>query len=188
MAFLEQFADDDRTMIVSLPYRVGLWLSTVDNTGGRGSQSQELDSLEKIIGNPRPGMFRSAFVHEVMGEVVARKKEWPRWAEQTENVLSDCRRVQLVLNGKVTPRDGDAYRENLVLIGSEVAAAFREADMQQPLFAKIGTRIRLSVDKLVGSLRGEVYESERLLSISLEEDMALSQLAAALRGDAEGVL
>lgn len=181
MAFLEQFADQDRAMIVSLPYRVGLWVSTVDETGGRKAAVREMETLRAIIDSRMVGMFSSAFVHEVMTEIMAHAHQWPDWADDAENALRDCVKVLDLLSARLSARDVDAYRENIMRIGVEVASAFREFDLKAPLCSRLWAKVRLSIDKLVGALRRETYESERLLSISYEEDLALSQLAVALK-------
>lgn len=183
MAFLKEFNRDEHDMLVSLPYRVGLWVSSSDATGGTDSDSQEVQALERAINGIVQGMFESAFVHEVMGETFLRKDEWRVWGANVQTVPTDCVAAIKFMQGRLPARDIDAYRHILMQIGLDVARAFREYDKSEPLFYRMIRGISIAVDRLFGIMHGEKYVSEDLLNISYEEDVALNELAKALRGE-----
>lgn len=126
-------------------------------------------------------MFESAFVHEVMAETCTRNGDWDEWAKQLENTVDDCEKVAGFLSEKLSRHDQDAYKANIMFIATEVAKAFREFGAREPLPVKLWSFIRIWLDKLLGLLTGQRYESEALLNISYEEDLALAQLSKALR-------
>lgn len=183
MAFLEDFSQEERIRIVSLPYRVGLWISTSDSSGGHEADQQELDALEQTITRIAQGMFESAFVHEVIAEAFLNKASWPEWTGNITKVPDECLDVIRSMQGKAAQRDIDAYRHILMQIGLEVARAFREDDKNAPLVARILRMIGLGVGRLFGFIHGERFVSEDILNISYEEDIALNKLAQTLRGD-----
>jgi hypothetical protein len=185
MAFLENFSQAERDLLVSLPYRAGLWVSASDASGGHAADQKELDALERTIARIAHGMFESAFVHEVMAETFLRKAEWPGWAENTKTVLDDCQAVIKIINNHLPPRDADAYRHILMQIGLEVARAFREYTTNAPFAARFFRGISVMIDRLFGIVQGEKFVSETVLNVSYEEDLALNALAKALRGDAD---
>ena len=186
MAFLERFTPDERELLVSLPYRAGLWISQADSTGGGAADHDELDALETIIGRQAKGMFHSAFVHEVMVELYRNQEHWPRYARDTDSVLADCDRAVALIGEKLPEHDLAAYRLTLMLIGTEVAKAFREYDNGPSLLGALWSGFKLRFDAFVGAVRGRPYEKEILLNISYQEDIALSKLAVALRHDKPG--
>lgn len=185
MAFLEGFSNEERSLLVSLPYRTGLWVSSCDLNGGSSADNKELDALEKTIQVFAQGMYESALIHEILAETFLQKAEWRNWGRNLAAVPDDCRKAVQILKGKVSPRDVDAFRRILMQIGLEVARAFREYDKNEPWHYRLSRKIGMIVDRFFGAMRGEKYASEDLLNISYEEDIALNKLAMALRGEAE---
>jgi hypothetical protein len=187
MGFLKDFSRDERDLVISLPYRVGLWVSSSDATGGTDSNLQEEVALEKAINSIAQGMFESAFVHEIMAETFLRREDWRSWSVNVKNVPQDCVKAVKVLQSRIPQRDVDAYRHILMQVGLEVARAFREYDQSAPLFTRILRGISIGVDRIFGIMHGEKYVSEDLLNISYEEDLALNELAKALRGGTDHI-
>ncbi|MBU0859800.1 MAG: hypothetical protein KJ667_07665 [Alphaproteobacteria bacterium] len=183
MAFLEQFSGPEKALLVALPYRAGLWVSQSDATGGKTADAQELQALSRIIEAKARGMFRSAFVHEVMAETYGRRTEWKQWADGVERVPDECRHAMVLLEKKLIERDILAYRQTVMTIADDVARAFREHDENVGMGGRLLTMAGIMIDKLIGVFRGEEYESTALLNISEKEDLALGTLAAALRMD-----
>lgn len=185
MTSLKEFSREDQDFLISLPYRVGLWISSSDNTGGVVSDGHELEALEKSIAGIVHGMFESAFVHDVMAESFLRKQDRQNWAVDIARVPEDCQRAITLLQGKMSGRDVDTFRRILMQIGVEVARAFREYDRNEPLIHRLTRVIGIGVNRFFGALQGERYVSEHLLNISYEEDIALNKLAKALRGEVD---
>jgi len=181
MAFLEQFSEEERELIVSIPYRAGLWVSTVDDAGGTAAGHDELNALESIIAEKGRGMFESAFVHEVMAETHTRQGEWKRWAENLSTLLDDSTKSITIIQGKLAEKDLDAYRMNIMAIGLAVAKAFREVDASASFMDKVNMQIRLFRDAAMRILRREKYwDKASILNVSAAEDEALDKLSKAL--------
>jgi hypothetical protein len=184
MAYLDQFSADEKNLLISLPYRAGLWVSASDATGGHTADEKELEALAKSIQGLSQGMFESALVHEVMAETFLHRAEWPVWAKNYGVTPDDCKRaIALMQARKVPPRDVDAFRRMLMQIGLEVARAFREYDRNEPFSHRLVRQISILVDSFFGALQGEKHVSEDILNISYSEDIALNALAMALRGE-----
>ena len=185
MAFLEEFSQDDRVRLVTLPYRVGLWVSTSDSAGGHAADQQEVDALEVTITRIAQGLFESAFVHEVIAETFLNKSQWPQWSGNIAAVPDECLAAVHSLQGKLPQRDIDAYRHILMQVGLEVARAFREYDKGAPIGVRLLRGFSMMIDRLFGIIHGEKFVSDDILNISYEEDIALNKLAQVLRGDVE---
>ena len=181
MAFLEQFEDEDKKLIVSLPYRVGVWVGSVDEVGGAKANFEEISALERIITEQSKGMFESAFVHEVMSETFACQDNWKAWSENLDNVPTECTQAVEKIASKLAEKDVDAYRANVMGIGLEVAKAFREFDAEETFFVKLVIKFKLFVQAMARIItRDRSFDQVSALNISYEEDMALTKLSEAL--------
>jgi hypothetical protein len=184
MAYLEQFSKEERDILISLPYRVGVWVSSRDQTGDNESDEIEMQTLENIIGSHAHGMFETALVHEIMSVAYSQPGLWPHWAKKTETVLDECHKALEIIAAKSSGDDADkevsAYKKILMQIAFEVARSYNEFDDESSGFEKFMAHIRIMIDNLIGKIRREKYASEELLNISLDEDIALSELAKAL--------
>ncbi len=187
MAFLEQFSAEEKDMLVSLPYRAGLWVSSADKTGSPDAEDREIATLEKIITDMGKGMFDSAFAHEVMAETFARRGDWKSWTTGLETVPDTCTKAVAVISGKLGDHDLDGYRQNIMNIGMAVAQAFREFDYNTPFPLRAFTYTKLAIDRLIGKLTGQEYESNDILNVSYDEDVALAKLAKSLGIEAQSV-
>ncbi len=177
MAYLEHFSAEERLLIVSIPYRAGLWISQSDTTGNPGAAFNERKALENAIAKVASGMFRSAFTHEVMSELWAQKVDWQTWEGKQDKVLEDAAAASRVVDSRLNRRDLDAYRATIMHIAIEVAKAFREGG-KKPEF--IMDSLSLAKGWIGGLLRGDRYDPKAILNISNMEDKALEQLAQAL--------
>lgn len=126
MVYLDQFSEADRDLIVSLPYRAGLWLSDSDSGGGAEADYEELSRLEDVLEKKSPVAARSRFIGEVMAETLARQDLWKQWAARRDSVPEDCARAAALIAAGLSARDAADYREQVMRIATEVAAAFGE--------------------------------------------------------------
>lgn len=177
MAYLEHFSAEERLLIVSIPYRAGLWISQSDTTGNPGAAFNERKALENAIAKVASGMFRSAFTHEVMSELWAQKADWQSWETKQDKVLEDAAAASRTVDSRLNRRDLDAYRATIMHIAVEVAKAFREAP-GKPSF--IMDRLILAKRWLGSALKGDKYDPVAIMNISKMEDKALEKLAQAL--------
>ena len=185
MAFLESFSDDERGLLVSLPYRVGVMISKSDTTGGDHSEEDEIAMLDQTIAKITHGMFESAFVHEVIAETFMHRKDWPAWSNQADTVTADCKKAVVLIQGKLSQRDVDAYKRILMQIGVEVARAYREYEHAAYFLHNVMRWVSLGFNRLFSLFHGEARPSSDILNISYQEDLALNELAKALRGETD---
>jgi hypothetical protein len=185
MAFLEKFSAEERTLLVRLPYRAGLWISQSDETGNPGAAHDEAQALEAIIARQARGMFHSAFAHEIMAEMWEGRADWHTWDENMDQLLVQSAEAARIVNMKLTRHDLDAYRATIMYIATEVAKAFSEAGAHPSVLSSVGVSLRLWKGRLGSAFRNEPYDPVALLNISPVEDEALAKLAEALSAGAE---
>ena len=64
MSYLERFAPKQRELIVSLPYRVGLWISESDTSGGDEADEAERNALHLMMTGYAEDFLKSEVVEE----------------------------------------------------------------------------------------------------------------------------
>lgn len=184
MAFLEQFSEDERELIVSLPYRAGLWLSVSDDDGGTEADYEELHALEDIIERKAAGATYSAVVREVMLQAMDWQGRWKDWSEKLGTVEQDCAAATKLLATKLSEQDVEHYRKAVLSVAREVAEAFREVDLDASFTFKLSLKMHLMFDRFM-ALFGKGQEVARMVNISDDEKRALEKLEVALRNHTE---
>lgn len=178
MSFLDNLTDTQRDVLVSLPYRAGLWVSLSDTSGGDEADMRERQVLSDLIEGFAEQVFGSETVQYIISETLKRRGDWPRWADNISGVPEDCRIAVDVLREHVDEKDVTTFRNHLMEIGEAVAMAFRE---EKHIFEKMylfGYFMRSSLRPRVKGRRRKSYPE--LLSVSLNELRALERLARAL--------
>lgn len=177
--FLEALSEDEKTLIVSLPYRAGLWVSLADEKGAGAARAHELKTIEKVIAKLSEGMFASAFVHEVLAETHARRGHWASWGLQVGTVPEEARQAVHILIDKALPPDAEAYVQTIMNIAYETAYAFREYDRSVSIPIRIWVGLKLLWEAFIRTANKD-YRVESVANISLAEDEAIALLAEAL--------
>jgi hypothetical protein len=181
MSFLDDIQPEKRDMLVSLPYRVGLWVSQSDSSGGDAANTEELTALSNIISGYAEEVFGAETVQHIISETVRKKSEWPRWGASLGDVIADCRNAVDILSEVVDVKEVNAFRHHLVEIGEAVALAFREYDPNQSVVAKLPLYVTYYLGKMKALQNKKPYKSfDEFLNISANERRALTTLAQAL--------
>lgn len=180
MSFLDQISDKEKETLISLPYRVGLYVSLSDESGGDDASEQELQTLSNIIDGFARDVFGAEMIQYIMAETVKHKNRWPVWALQINNVPDDCLSAMETVRVHGDEKDVTAFQNHMMEIGEAVAMAFSEYE-EQSGFSQSMLRLRFFVSGLIGSLQKNKKRSAReFMSVSLKERRALGDLAQAL--------
>ncbi len=177
---LEKMTADERSLITSLPYRAGLWVSMSDDTGGDESHEKEVQALNNIIVGFSEMVFGSELLQYIMDETVKRKDEWHEWQNGVDQVPKECADALNILRDHVDDKEVNAYAQRLIEIGEAVALAFREYE-EQSFKDKLNVYSSYVINKIKANLKKQPSKSfEQFLNISLSERKALNALALAL--------
>lgn len=181
MSFLEQLTRDERDLIVSLPYRVGWWMSQCDDSGGDESDEQEAAVLASIIEGYAREVFGSEMAQYVMIDTMMNKERWPEWAEmEFFHIPADCEKALEILSRHGEEKDVTAFANQMVEIAEAVAMAFSEYQFTS-IIDKIKMYYTYYVESAKAKKKGERYKSlHEFLSISGAERRVLLKLADAL--------
>lgn len=181
MALIEQFNPEERAFLAALPYRVGLWISRCDSTGGEEAEQQELQALETIVITFAQDFCKSEFVEELMRQTVAQKEQWPQWQGGLENMPADCRRAVDLLAPRLSYKDVGSFKHTLLEIADAVAKAYREEEPESMLTQCI-LQARFLLDRWQAQIRNRPARTlAEYTNISKAERAALAALTGALK-------
>ncbi len=181
MSFLDSLLPDQRNLLVSLPYRIGLYVSQSDESGGDDSEEAEMQALTSIITAYSQEVFGAETVQYVISETVARKDEWEEWSKDLETIEGECHRAIDILSEAVDEKEVNAFKRSMLEIGESVALAFREYGESTPIIDKIKIYMFYKKSRKEAVKQGIVaMEWDQFINISLDERKALQFIAKAL--------
>ena len=170
MSVLQEFSPEEHEQIIRLPFRVGMWISQSDTTGGSESASAERDVLNTIVAAYAEDYLKSEFVQRLMEETLAKRDEWDKWSDNIAELPAECGRLLGLLATRVPSSDVNNFKNNLMDIAIAVAMAFRETStIAETPFDRIRSFFRI----LFGGFRTATADE----SISAAEHRALVELA-----------
>ncbi len=181
MNFLDNILPDQRDLLVALPYRIGLYISQSDQSGGDSSDEAEMQALSSIITAYSQEVFGAETVQYVISETVSRKDEWDSWSKDLETVEGECHRAIDILSEAVDEKEVSAFKRSMLEIGESVALAFREYGESTPIMDKIKIYMYYKKSRKEAVRQGIVaMEWDQFINISLDERKALQVIAKAL--------
>lgn len=175
---LEKLSVEERKFIVSVPYRVGIWISTCDdNTNSNFDDKREMQALEAAI-KRMAGLHRKMpFAAEIMRQIQSNKSAWQIWnAHATEEkILDEVSQAVSLCKEKLGPAEIKQYKQALWQTGMVVAQAFGE---------QIDPDNEMHVDRFfawVGSFFSTPKLAKSPENMSAKEKTALKKLRAVLK-------
>jgi hypothetical protein len=184
MNFLDNVTHAQRELIISLPYRVGHYISQSDTTGGDEATARELQALSNIIHGFADSMLGSEAIQYVMTETLAQKAKWQDWSKKMRAVPKDCKTAMDIMVAHLPEKDITAFQNHLMEIGEAVAMAFKEVQEQDhnpPALKKIEAKLQQILKSLSSKTqKPKRHHLEAYASISPNEREALHKVAVAL--------
>lgn len=181
MVDLDQFPEDVYRTLIALPYRVGLYVSLSDRTGGNDSATQELAALENVVTFYVEDTLKSEFSQSIMLATLQHKAYWPEWSVGVEDVPEECTYIANYLIDCIDERKLAGFKNNLLEISMAVALAYRETASATGFFVKLKNAltfrsVKISPDETNPGLN--ISEAEKIAINHLAEKLGLSQKVA----------
>ncbi len=171
---LDQFPEDTYRTLIALPYRVGLYVSQSDRTGGKNSDTQELAALENVVTFYVEDTLKSEFAQTIMLATLQHKAYWPEWSADTDKVPEECRYIAEYLVNVIDERKLESFKSNLLEIAITVAQAYQENARPVTFFGKLMKALTFRSEKIA------VEENAEHINISPAEKAAINKLAERL--------
>jgi len=184
MSELKGLLPEQVELVASLPFRVGSWMSHIDDEPGHVDDIRERDALEAMLVEISKIKGRSRFVREVITLTIRNKKRWPRWSKQIDNIMADSTNAMNFLSGYLADQDLREYRRALIQVAKAVAEAHAERgtagyEAQQNTIPSENI-LGNFFSGIVGKFRADDDDDSGAQNISNVEREGLKQLAAAL--------
>lgn len=189
---MKEFQDLDekqKERLASLPYRVGLWISKSDETGGVEADVNEKRALHSIITGFTQDFLKSQFVEQLMLQTMALNDQWSNWESDLDQVPNECRQAIDELVGDLEQKDILSLKITLMEIARNVAMAFRENNYHDTMFGKVKLYFMMMFDSIKCTATHQQPKTMiELTNISRDESKALMELEKTLRPEfAEGL-
>lgn len=177
MTSLSDFTKDEADLLVSLPYKAGMWVSHSEDHDGERDDSYEDKVLAACLRHFAKMGDGKQFFAQVIKETLRREDKWAEWADQSFTLVQDIQKAVPVLRGKASVDEIKLFKRSLMEIGTAVAQAsgeFSEDDAAEGFFGKILSKFSGLAD----------HDAGHPMNVSAAEDSALEKLRAALKGKA----
>jgi hypothetical protein len=178
MASLSDFTDEQAALLISLPYKTGVWISYSDDAEGEDDDEREMKALRACLRAVAKLHEGHALISEIMTRCLQAQDEWSVWAEDCFHVPPDAFRAMEAVKARAPEKTAKAFRAVIMEIATAVAQAHGEFgefgdfdDDAEGIFGKIvGAFAKLGHD-----------DKNHPMNVSAAEDSALAQLAEALK-------
>lgn len=175
---LAQLSPEDETILFSLPYRAGLYVSFSDVTGGWEAQDKEIQSLTAILRQFSEDFFKTEFTQKVLMETLAARIDWLAWSRGINNLPNEVEKMMSVLSPMMEAEDLQSFCDVILDIALVVAMAFREKEDQTEASPEQVGAIRQLIVRIIGGKKGGDPLSH--VNISDAEKQAVLTLANSL--------
>lgn len=179
MNIFNDFLEEDIALMVSLPYRVGAWISRADDLKRtQRDDRQELKALEAILQLLAEDKETAPFVAEIVAQTLTYKHYWDDWArrdrQKSTKLFEDIKVALPLIEDRLSAVQAKNFRTALLRIGIAVAKAFSEEEGDtygEALFSETWTKLS---EKFGNPLKDDPK------NVSDAEKAALHKLRAAL--------
>lgn len=180
MSDLQRFVPSEQELLVSLFYRVGHWLSNVDDTDlDDASENMENAQLERILRSLSKSKNVPPLCAALSAAALDRQDSWSRWSSMDDTIAEDIQAGCRIIKGQGTKAEYDGFSNCLMTISTAVARAFREEPEMQ--LEEENFLDWLSEKTSQVSLAVKDWDAFKDLNVSPAEDTALHELWAILR-------
>ena len=179
MTDLSAFSKSELELLVALPYKVGVWVGAAEDEEGESDDQKEAQALQGCIKAIAALHADKPFLKALAAQTLGLRSEWPRWADQSFNVLDDAEKAVTLLKGKVSSGDVKSYRGMIMEVATTVAQAYGEfgdwEDEGEGFFTRIAEKFKsLSQDN-----------KDHPMNVSAAEETAISELSIVLKQASE---
>ncbi len=180
MSYFNDFLQEELDLVLSIPVRVGFWISHSEDVEGtsRDDEKERL-ALEKVLSVIQDKTARDSFTHEIVSAALDHKELWQAWEKSAFNVLQDIPKAIGLVRDRLPEDALRGYQKAVYYIANIVAQAACEQGgeddlskemMGGGLFSKILDRLSVKTDMSTPD------------NVSAAEKAALQKLQQSLKG------
>lgn len=173
-----RFSEEELQALFALPYRIGVFVSHADITGGWDAQEVEIKTLSGILREFAEDFCKCELSQKVLMESLRLRERWPQWSHEIDNVPDEAKKTMGVIESIFPEKTLRDFKEVMMDIAMAVAMAFREGDVQPASAGK--AKFSALSDLMTRLLKGAKAAPLSHANISRNERAALRRLAKAM--------
>ncbi len=180
MSNLDKFSEEERELLISLPYRIGCMISDADDEEGGHDDEQEQEALENTLNELAGPEKGTPFTREVVAGTLAQKNKWPVWQNKIFDVHDDAEKARAIIIQKLGKTKAKNFRVAMLKIAASVAKAADEFDDFNPEDEETG--VSALIGKIVKKVKPDAgREQSHLANISPAEKVEIDRLSSVLK-------
>jgi len=180
MADLSKISGEEQRLLVALPYRVGMWISNVDDVERRQADDKREKKVLQIAIERIAKSRNLPFAAKIAAQIIKSKSHWNSWGAMSDEktVLDDVEKALTAVK-KVGAKETKQYKQMLWQCALVVAQAFDESEDPD------GEMHVNHFIEWMGGLFGEPKLRKAPENISPQEKKALKKLRDLIKGQAK---
>lgn len=175
---LGNFLPEEQDLLIGIFYRVGFWISHIDDTDvSEASEQKEQQQMETSLKKVSTSKAATELVQEVAAEALRRSGDQARWLKNSDRLLEDVSKTVRLVYSNGSDDDMKSFRKAIMYVATSVARAYREEPEEVAEKSAFSRLIDKAGSVLTAVKDNETYQDQ---NISPAEDTALHELAQAL--------
>lgn len=135
MPSFDDFLKEELELIVSLPYRVGIYVARADDAKAtRRDEKREARALRAVLESLSAQDKKCPFLAEVAQQSLSHERHWPAWRAK-KGLAEDIGRGLKLMDARLPAENVKEFRRALFHIGCVVAQAYNEKDGESEALA-----------------------------------------------------
>lgn len=130
MSSFKSLSKPDQELLISVPYRTGIWISNADDVETRKvDDKRERQVLAMMIKRMASSHRKMPFASGIMKYILSAESRWGTWQNNAEEavILEDIDKAVKICRDQLSPRHFEEYKKAVWQIGLSVAHAFDES-------------------------------------------------------------
>jgi|GEM_PF-803232 len=127
--YMSEMTPQDKSIMISLPYRVGIWISQIDDIENRKMDDKREEKVLELAIEKMAGAHRKMpFAANIMTQVQKSKGQWKNWKTMSDEktVLKDIEDILIKAEATLKPAQIKQYKQAVWQTGILVAQAYDE--------------------------------------------------------------
>jgi hypothetical protein len=178
MANLEKLSFEDQTLLISIPYRVGIWMSNAEDVESRNvDDKREQQVLELLIGRIANMNKKMPYAALIARQIEKAKGQWKGWQQNAEEkvVFKDLAQALEICKRNENKESVSQYKKLVWQVALTVAQAYNEN------YDPDGEMHVNHFFEWIGGMFSGVKLEKAPENITAKEKTALKKLKAALK-------